>query len=84
MKKFFFDTGVRPRNNPNLFGNQVWKGGTKQIPFSCENVPDGSEFMFGANRPDQPESKLDRVIVREIHNSDLLSKYAYFRTPRVS
>lgn len=92
MRQFFFDTGVKFKNHDGLcnqantnglFRNQVWREGTKQIPFSCEDVPDGSTFMLTCDNPDLPQSKLDFVIVREIHNSGLLSKYAYFRIPLV-
>ena len=79
MTTFYFNTGVQPHNNPNLFGKQVWKGGTKQIPFDCKDVPAHSTFLFACDNPNMKELECNEIIVREIFNSDLCSKYAYFR-----
>jgi len=83
LQTFYFDTGVRPYGHSNppmiLSEGQVWKDGTKQIPFDCEDVPSGALFMFACPKADLPESKYPFVIVREIHNSTLGSKFAYFR-----
>lgn len=87
MNTFYFDTGVKPycencfglNGKPiGLYGRQVWRGGTKQIPFDYD-APLNATFLFACDNPDLGESKLENVIVREIFNSDLLSKYAYFR-----
>jgi hypothetical protein len=79
MKRtFYFNTGVTPANSPILFGNQIWRGGTKQIPFVCENVPENAIFKFACDNSDLKESKSENFIVREILESDLCSKYAYF------
>lgn len=78
-RTFFFNTGVRPYNNPHLYGKQVWRNGTKQIPFTCENVPENAHFQFACDNPNLPESKY--MLVREILDSGpkgILSKYAYF------
>ncbi|GJQ44010.1 MAG: hypothetical protein JETCAE03_35080 [Ignavibacteriaceae bacterium] len=80
MRTFYFNTGVRPENNPNLFGNQVWRGGTKQIPFTCD-IDESSrvKFLFACDNPNLEESKSENVIVKEIQEPNgLLSKYAYF------
>jgi hypothetical protein len=85
MKKFFFNTGVKPgiplneihRKNSiavPLCTGQVWLNGTKQIPFECEDVPDNAVFKFASDCPNADEG----FIVREIHNSSLISKYAHF------
>ena len=79
---FYFNTGVRPENNSSLFGRQVWKGGTKQIPFTCNDVPNNFAFCFACDKKDLPESKLSNFIVREITDNGpdgLLSKFAYFK-----
>ena len=86
MKKtFYFNTGVRPWNRSKLFGEQIWKDGTIQIPFTCENVPNGAKFLFACNIHDCWELRLKSIIVRRIldygHNG-LLSKFAYFSVPR--
>ena len=87
LKTFYFNTGVkrgvpvneRHRENakPVALGCcQVWRNGTKQIPFCCEDTPVDAVFLHACDRPDCESSD---VIVREIHNSSLLSKYAHFR-----
>lgn len=86
-RTFYFNTGVRqgvPSNElhrqdakPVALGNgQVWLNGTKQIPFSCENVPDNTSLLFIC---DSKETSSADIIVRELHNTTLLSKYAHFR-----
>lgn len=75
-KTFYFNTGVKYCNYPYLCEGQIERGGTKQIPFDCEDVPEGATFQFACDNPDlHPEAG---YIVREIHNSALHSKYAYF------
>jgi hypothetical protein len=87
MKTFYFNTGVRqgiPSNElhrqdvkPTALSNgQVWVNGTKQIPFSCEDVPDKAMFLFAC---DNKETSSANVISRELHNTSLISKYAHFR-----
>ena len=87
MRVFYFNTGVKPANifNPPFpyeyhkkVGNVI-KDGVLQTPFECEDVPEGETFMFACDNPALSESKATNVIVREIHNSNLVSKYAYFR-----
>jgi len=82
-KTFYFNTGVKPESGSPLFGRQVWKGGTKQIPFTCDNVPDDATFWFACDDRTLPESEMPGVIVREIIDSGaggILSKFAYFKT----
>ena len=82
MKTFYFNTGVRPfiHNPPvKLSAGQIMKGGTMQIPFDCEDVPEGAIFKFACENKDLRESKYPNYIVREIHNSTLIAKYAYFQ-----
>ncbi len=80
----YFNTGVRPHSVTNwrLSKGHVVKGGTEQVPFECEDVPERATLMFLCDSPDLRESKLDNVIVREVlPGSAMLSRYAYFRTP---
>lgn len=80
VKTFYFNTGVKPYGHvpPVTLGHgQVWRGGTKQIPFDCDGVPKGAIFEFACDNPGLRESEY--LLVREIHNSALLSKFAYFR-----
>jgi len=52
--------------------------GVRLIPFECERVPERSTFLYACDGEDPLSSDLIR---REIHNSNLLSKYAVFRLP---
>lgn len=81
MKTFHFNTGVQPhKHNPSvkIHKGQIFRGGTIQITFDCDNVPDKAEFKFACDNPELRESKYENWIVREIFNSMLCSKYAYF------
>lgn len=82
MKTFYFNTGVRPYNfNPpvKITPGHVMHGDVMVIPFDCENVPDNAVFMFTCDNPKLKEADYPNVIVREIFNSKLVSKYAYFQ-----
>ena len=79
MKTFYFDTGVKPYNHtppvPIMPGNVV--RGTLQIPFDCEDVPDKAVFLYAC---DAENASLDKnVICREMKNTNMCSKFAYFR-----
>jgi hypothetical protein len=79
MKTFYFNTGVRPGASP-LYGNQIWRNGTKQIPFGVsDNIPDNASLMFLCSNPNLPESKIPSVVVEPVFNTDMCSKYAYFK-----
>ena len=78
MRTMYFDTGVRPEINSSLYEGQVWRNGTKQIPFDVD-APESAVLLFACNTPDLPESKIPNIIVREIFNSTLCSRYAYLR-----
>ena len=79
-RKFYFDTGVtRFGHNPPipLMPGQEWSpNNVKVIPFYCDDVPDNAKFLLAC---DDPNRQIENTIVREIHNSTLLSKYAYFK-----
>jgi hypothetical protein len=80
MKTFYFNTGVRRHtHNPpvKLEPGYVDRNGTMQIPFDCEDVPEGAVFKFACDNPDAAPG----LIVREIHNSALVSRYAFFTPP---
>lgn len=81
MKTFYFNTGVTCRPP---FQGEVLRGGTIQIPFDCDNVPEGAVFLFACSDPDiktHHAFPTAELVVREIHNSNLCSRYAYFRCP---
>jgi len=84
MNTFYFDTGVKLYGHSNppmrLSEGQVWRNGTKQIPFDAD-APKDSMLLFACDDPNHPEKKIPGVIVCEISNTSLLSKYAYMRTP---
>lgn len=77
MKTFYFNTGVSITSGSTLTKGQIWSpNGVKLIPFECEDVPEGATFAFACDNPNlHPKAG---YIVREIHNSTLLSTYAYF------
>lgn len=83
MNTFYFDTGCTLTTSPAIHADQVWKGGTKHIPFDAD-APESARLLFLCNDPDQPASKIPGVIVREVHNTSILSKYAYFKTNEVT
>lgn len=74
MRQFYFNTGVKS-SMPNAVPG-VNRGGTMQIPFQCD-VPENATFMYACDNSDLDKNN-PNVIVAEIHNSALLSKYAYF------
>lgn len=79
MKTFYFNTGVKQFGHfppVPLMEGQVWRGGVKQIPFDCEDVPKNATFAFAC---DDPKLHAEAgYIVREMHNTIMASKYAYF------
>tara|TARA_R110000851_G_scaffold39729_7_gene100724 strand:+ start:1432 stop:1716 length:285 start_codon:yes stop_codon:yes gene_type:complete len=86
-RTFYFNTGVKPWNTNGLFGRQVWKDGTKQIPFECQDVPEGAVFLMGSSSEEVPSGYgHSRIIRREIKDWEdglgMMSKYAYFRLPK--
>lgn len=83
MTTFYFNTGVRPETltNPRFKGpvkGQVVKDGTLQIPFDCD-APADAALLFLCDTPDLLESKCPGVIVREVSNTTMCSKFAYMR-----
>jgi hypothetical protein len=58
-------------------GNVI-RGGTLQIPFDCD-APEDATFLFACDKSDLPESTASNVKVCEIFNSNIGSKFAYFR-----
>ena len=79
---FYFNTGVKPYgySNPpmSLSKGQVWRRGTKQIPFDAD-APADATLLYLCNTPDLIESTCPGVIVREVSNTTICNKYAYFR-----
>ena len=85
MRTMYFDTGVsqtavytHPPYHPRIFKGQVWRNGTKQIPYDVD-APENATEMFLCDTPDLPESKLPGVIVREVFNTTMSSKYVYLK-----
>ena len=82
MKTFYFNTGVKIWNNPHIPGGIDSGNGTVVIPFDCADVPEGAKQLYCCDSPNitlhsHIPADCD-VIVREIHNSKMISKYAYF------
>lgn len=79
MQTFHFNTGVKYSDYPFLSKGQIVSGNAKVIPFDCEDVPKGATFAFACDNPNlHPEAG---YIVREMHNTAMLSQYAYFTAP---
>jgi len=82
MRRFQFNTGVRPFDHSPPAGMAFMKGyedsgnGVYVIPFYCEDVPDNAVFQYACDH-DIPGD--ESLLKREIHNSVLISKYAYFK-----
>ena len=82
MKTFYFNTGVNCATYPGLFGKQVNRGGTKQIPFDVsDDVPDKAQLIMLCDNPELRESRCINTMVVPVFNTDMVSKYAYFRVP---
>lgn len=79
LNRFYFDTGVRPPSP--LHADQVWRNGTKQIPFDCE-APIGSELVCCVGTPDVKILESPFLKSFPIFNTSLLASYAYFRLPK--
>lgn len=79
QRTFMFNTGVRVYAHtppvPVMPGNVV-RDGILQIPFDCENVPSDATFVFAC---DTVPPGGERLLKREIRNSNLMSKYAFFQ-----
>lgn len=84
---FYFNTGVRvfvmeyaDMGKPKYYApTDKIINGQRHIPFDCDNVPKGSTFAFACDNPNlHPEAG---YIVREMHNTTMCSKYAYFKSP---
>lgn len=79
MRTFYFNTGVKPWVNSYLAEGDKFINNERHIPFDCEDVPEGATFAFGCDDPNlHPDAG---YIVREMHNTTMRSKYAYFTPP---
>jgi hypothetical protein len=83
MNKFYFNTGVRPETVSNFpYDYHKEKGnvirGTLLIPFECD-APEDAKLMFLCGNPNLDEAKSKNVIVREVFNTNMASKYAYLK-----
>ena len=82
MRTFYFDTGVRVYAHtppvPVMPGNVVSSNGVLQIPFDCDDVPENASFRFAC---DHTLPGTEHLLKREIYNSNLVSKYAFFFVP---
>jgi len=87
-QKFYFNTGVKQSYSDKPWakestakpekGTVFSPNGVMLIPFECDDVPENATFKFAC---DYPELATEKLICREIHNSTLISKYAFFVIP---
>lgn len=76
MNKFRFNTGVNIKDNPNIPGGIDSGNGIIVIPFEAD-APKDSVIAFLS---DHKITELhEKYIIREIKNSELKSKYVYFK-----
>lgn len=79
-QKFKLNTGVEYKGGTVPAGQELSPNNVLTVPFYCENVPEGSEFIFASDHLDAGKGK--GLIVRKIQDSYLLSKYAFFSTSK--
>lgn len=83
-RTFYFNTGVRPwEHSPpvKVMPGNVVRGGTLQIPFECDDVPENAIFQFACdNTPDGRE----HLLKREMHNTNMVSRFAFFLVPQTA
>lgn len=82
MKTYYFNTGVKIGwGIPPVVlhdGEILSSNGVKLIPLNCEGVPDNAIFKFAADGNPSFSKDLHKA---KIHNSKLISEYAYFLIP---
>jgi hypothetical protein len=78
MRTFYYNTGVKPWNNGKLYDGDKFINNELHIPFDCDNVPENAEFMYLCGNPSLFNTN-GHIIVREVLNTRMSSKYAYFR-----
>jgi hypothetical protein len=88
MRTFYFNTGVKPQNISNFpyeyhkkVGNVI-RDGVLQCPYDCD-APENATPMFLCSNPNLDESKYPDVIVREVFNTSMHSKYVYLNVAKV-
>jgi len=84
LKRFLFQTGVQvyKLTNPTYRhreGNLVQPNGVLAIPFFCEDVPENATFVYACDHVIPGD---EHLLKREIHNSNMISKYAFFKVPQ--
>ena len=85
MKTFYFNTGVRPFDHNPPAGMAFMKGfkdsgnGVYVIPFDCEDVPDNAIFQYACDHVIPGD---EHLLKREMFNTALVSKYAFFLIPK--
>ena len=88
MSTFYFNTGVNPYKVSNFpyeyhrKNNHVING-TLLIPFDCD-APKNAQLMYLCDNSELESSKCDNIIVREVFNTTMCSKYAYFMVKNVT
>lgn len=84
MKTFYLKTSIKigePHDIRKVVNDE--EDGTISVPLDCEDVPDGSIFLFASDSPNIKRVRGEEgIIYRKIHNSSLLAEYAYFKTPQ--
>jgi len=83
MQTFYFNTGVKPWNTnvqaETARGNKFINN-ELNVPFDVEDVPEGAQLASLCSNPDV---KGANQIMREVFNTTMCSKYAFFNVPKV-
>lgn len=75
-QKFRLNTGVEWKGGNVPKGQELAPNMVLTVPFYCDDVPEGARFVFASDHLDAGKSR--GLIAREIKDSFLLSKYAFF------
>ena len=83
MKTFYFNTGVKAYNSSYMAKNDIRNcHGERLIPFDCDNVPENATLKYLCDNPDLEQYGAN-MIIKELFNTTMCSKYAYFFTPTI-
>jgi len=77
-KTYYYNTGVKKSSFNSTFLGDKFINDELHISFDCEEVPEGAKLDFLASKDTIYLGQL-KYIVREIYNTRLVVKYAYFK-----
>lgn len=78
-RTFYFNTGVKPWNTNverQIAHGHKFINNEMHIPFDCDDVPENATLAFLC---DNIKLARPNLIAREIHNTTMCSRYAFFK-----